>query len=113
MTFPAGLPVITITGEHILSLDGQPLSGTVIFTASGPVGDPAVSALIEGSAAASVTSGVMTPVTLPCTDAVSPGFTYAIAVRLDNADGISPPPATGVAIPSSLGASVDLSDLLA
>ena len=112
MTFPAGLTTITITGLHILSLDGQPLDGVVIFTASGPVDDPAADAVLSGSAVGEVVSGVMTPVTIPCTDAVTPGFTYTISQRLQTAD-MSPPPVTGVAIPSSLGATVDLSDLLA
>ena len=112
MSFPAGLLTITVTGQNILSLDGQPLSGAVIFTASGPVDDPAVNALIEGSAVAEVVGGVMVPVTLPCTDAVSPGFTYTITVRLQTADGFSPPPKTGVALPHSLGATVDLAGLL-
>ena len=113
MGFPAGLLTVTVTGQNILSLDGQPLDGAVIFTASGPVDDPAVSALIEGSAVAQVVDGVMIPVVLPCTDSVSPSFTYTITTRLNNADGISPPPVTGVAVPHSLGASVDLSALLA
>jgi hypothetical protein len=112
VTFPAGLTTITVTGQHVLSLDGQPLTGAVIFTASGPLDDPAANALLEGSALAQVTDGVMTPVTIPTTDAVSPPFTYAIAFRLNTADGISPPPVTGVSVPASLGATVDISALV-
>jgi hypothetical protein len=56
----------------------------------------------------------MAPVRLPTTDCVSPGFTYTITQRLATPDGAEneAAPATGVAIPSALGASVDLSALL-
>jgi len=114
MTFPAGLTVIQVTGLHIEGLDGTPLSGVIVFSASGPVVDPAVSALLEGSATGEVTDGVMAPVTLPTTDCVTPGFTYTITQRLQTPDGVegSPPPAAGVAIPHTLGATVDLTALL-
>lgn len=112
MTFPAGLTTITVTGLHILSLDGQPLDGAVIFTASGPVDDPAADAVLSGSAVGEVVNGVMTPLQIPTTDAVTPGFTYTISQRLQTTD-MSPPPVTGISIPSTLGATVDLSDLLA
>jgi hypothetical protein len=111
VSFPAGLFTIVVTGEHILSLDGQQLNGSVIFSAAGPVDDPAVNALLEGSAVGPVINGVMTPLTLPCTDAVSPGFVYTITVRLQTPDP-DPPPVTGVAIPHTLGATVDLSALI-
>jgi hypothetical protein len=112
MTFPAGLATITVTGQHILSLDGQPLDGAVIFIASGPLDDPAADAMLSGSAVAVVSEGVMTPITIPATDAVSPPFTYDIAFRLDSADGTSPPPYPGISIPSTLGPTVDISALL-
>ena len=112
MTFPAGLTTITVTGQHVLSLDGQPLDGYVIFSASGPLENPAADVILSGSASAQVIDGVMTPVTIPTTDAVTPAFTYDIAFRLDSADGISPPPLVGVSIPSTLGPTVDLSQLL-
>lgn len=114
MTFPAGLTTIQVTGLHIEGLDGTPLSGVIIFSASGPVVDSALSALLEGSATGEVVSGVMTPVIIPTTDCVSPGFTYTITQRLQTPDGAegSPPPVTGVLIPHTLGASVDLAALL-
>lgn len=112
MSFPAGLKTIQVTGLHILDLGGSPLNGSFIFTPSGPVDDPAVSALLEGSATGQVIEGVMTPVTIPTTDSVSPSFTYTINTRLATADELSPAPVTGVSIPSSLGATVDISTLL-
>jgi hypothetical protein len=112
MTFPDGLTTITVTGQHVLSLDGQPLDGAVIFSASGPLGDPAAEAVLSGAAVGTVVNGVMTPVVIPATDALSQPFTYDIAFRLDSADGISPPPYPGISIPASLGATVDISALL-
>lgn len=112
MTFPDGLTTITVTGQHVLSLDGHPLDGAVIFSASGPLDDPAADAVLSGSAVAVVIQGVMTPIVIPATDAVSPAFTYDIAFRLDSDDGISPPPYPGISIPSSLGPTVDISALL-
>lgn len=111
MSFPASLTTITVTGLHVLDLGGAPLNGFVVFTASEPVADPAVSTLAFGSAEALVTNGVMAPVTIPTTDSVSPGFTYTITLRLQSEDN-SPPPYTGIVVPHSLGASVDLSALL-
>jgi hypothetical protein len=112
MTFPGGLTTITVTGQHVLALDGQPLDGAVIFSASGLLDDPAADAVLSGSAVAVVTGGVMTPLVIPTTDAVSPAFTYDIAFRLDSDDGIGLPPYPGISIPASLGATVDISALL-
>lgn len=112
MTFPAGLTTITVTGLHILSLDGHPLDGVVIFTASGPVDDPAADAVLSGSAVGEVSGGVMTPVQIPATDAVTPAFTYTVSQRLQSPDP-DPPPVTGISIPGSRGPTVDLSELLA
>jgi len=114
VTFPAGLHTITVTGENVLGIGGEPLSGVVIFSASGPVDDPADDAVLSGSAVGEISNGVMTPVVIPTTDAVSPGFTYTVTVRLQDADGNAggPPPVTGVHIPATLGPTVDLSALL-
>jgi hypothetical protein len=114
MTFPAGLLTIVVTGLHVLGLDGAPLNGFVIFSAADPISDPAVSLLLEGSAMGQVVNGVMTPVTLPTTDCVSPGFTYTVNLRLQDPDGVegSPPPFTGILIPHTLGAAVDLAALI-
>lgn len=114
MTFPPGLSTIEITGLHVTGLDGTPLFGNVIFSASGEVSDPAVSDVLDGSAIGEVSAGVMAPITIATTDCVSPPFTYTITQRLVTPDGVenSPAPVTGVSIPSALGASVDLSVLL-
>ncbi len=114
MTFPDGFTTITVTGQHLLGFGGEPLSGAVVFTASGAVADPVADALLTGSAFGQVVSGVMTPLTIPATDAVDPGFTYTITFRLQTADG-SPshlPAVQNVSIPSALGATVDLSALV-
>lgn len=111
MTFPEGLAVIEVTGLHLLDFAGALPGGYVIFTASAPVADPAGSVVLFGSATAQVLDGVMLPVTIPATDSVSPPFTYTITLRLQSEDA-DPPPWTGISVPSTLGASVDLSALL-
>jgi hypothetical protein len=114
VTFPPGLPTIVVTGTDITDLSGQPLNGVIIFSVAAPVADPAVSALLEGSATGEVTGGVMAPIRLVATDCVSPPFTYTITQHLVTADGAdsAPPPAGGVSIPSTLGPTVDVSALL-
>ncbi len=115
MTFPAGMTTITVTGSDIIALDGTPLSGFIMFTPSEEVEDPAVLAVLEGSATATVTSGVLVqPFVIPTTDCITPVFTYTITQRLQTPDGVTgtPPPLTGVSIPHGLGSSVDLSALL-
>ena len=111
MSFPAGLLTIEVTGLNVTDFSGAPLNGFVIFTASEPAADPALGLTVFGSAEALVEDGVMSPVTIPTTDSVSPSFTYTITLRLQSEDN-SPPPYTGVVIPHSLGASVDLSALV-
>jgi hypothetical protein len=115
VSFPHGLTTITVTGENVLGLDGLDLNGVVIFTASEEVADPAASVLLDGAAVGNIASGVLVPpLVIPTTDCVSPPFTYTITLKLQDADGIEggPPPLAGVEIPSSLGATVDLSALL-
>lgn len=109
--FPVGVTVITVTAASMLGFDGTPLNGVIIFTPSQDVFVGGVSVL-EGSASLTVESGVGIPVVVPTTDAVSPSFTYTIEQRLDTPDGVSPAPVTGVAIPASTGATVDVSTLL-
>jgi hypothetical protein len=113
VTFPAGLSVIEVTGLHLLALDGTPLSGMVVFSAGGTVADPALSVLLDGSGTAEVENGVMAPVIIPTTDCVSPAFVYTIDVTLATPDGFQGKTVTpNVSIPSTLGASVDLSALV-
>ena len=113
MPFPAGLATIEVTGQNLLALDGSPLAGAVIFSVGALVAAPAASLVLDGSAVATITDGVMTPLTLPATDSVEPGFSYTVTWRLQTPDGTdyAPLPVTGVALPSSLGSSVDLSEL--
>jgi hypothetical protein len=110
VTFPAGLTTIEVTGQNLRDFGGGLLSGTVIFTASEPVADPAAELVAFGSASSPVTDGVLTPLVIPTTDCVSPAFTYTVRLRL-YAD-TDPPAWTGISVPSALGASVDLSSLL-
>lgn len=112
MTFPGGLTTIQVTGSELETLDGSPLNGVVIFSASGPISDPAASVVLAGSAVTQVINGVLSPLTIPATDCVTPPFTYTITLRLQSPDP-DPPPVTGVSIPASRGPTVDLSELLA
>lgn len=109
--FPGSVEVITVTGVSLLAGDGTPLSGAILFTPSRAVYIPGITVL-EGSATMTVTAGVGAPVVVPCTDAVSPSFTYTITQRLDNPDAVNPLPVTGVTIPHATGATVDVSTLL-
>jgi hypothetical protein len=112
VTFPVGLTVIEVTGLHVTDFGGNPVSGFVLFTPSqAATPDASVHLVMQGSTEGVVTDGVMTPVTIPTTDSVSPPFTYTISLKLQTADN-APAPYTAVAIPASLGASVDLSALI-
>jgi hypothetical protein len=108
--YPFWLAVITVTGVDVLQADGTLLNGIFILTPSIPLYVPG--AVIEGSATLTVTAGVATPIVIPCTDSVTPGFTYTITQRLATADNSALAPITGVLVPRTLGASVDISALL-
>lgn len=112
MSFPAGLTVIEVTGLNLTDFGGQPANGFVIFAASAPIADPAADLVVTGVTEGLVTDGVMVPVTIPTTDAVTPAFTYTVTLRMQDAGG-DPSPYTGISIPHTLGATVDLSTLLA
>lgn len=111
--FPFWLAVIELTGNALAGLDGEALNGVIILTPSAPQYIPGW-AVLEGSASLPVVNGVAAPLLIPCTDCVSPSFTYTITQRLNTPDGMAgnPAPITGVSIPHSLGASVDISALL-
>lgn len=112
MTFPGSLETIEVTGTSLETIDGEPLNGSIIFEASTPL-YIAGEVVLEGSAVMTVTNGAAdAPLTLPCTDAVSPGFTYTIYQRLDTPDGVNPAPVTGVVIPHTMQPAVDVSALL-
>jgi hypothetical protein len=109
--FPFWLGVVTLTGTGLYALDGSPLSGAIILTPSAPQYIPGWEVL-EGSATLTVVAGqAEAPIVVPCTDSVSPSFTYTISQRLSIPDN-NPPPVTGVTIPRSLGRVVDISALL-
>lgn len=111
MTFPAGVTTIQVTGLNLRDSGGGSPSGYVTFTPSGLAAKQSADLVAYGTAEGIVTGGVMAPVTILTTDAVSPSFTYTIALRLQG-DDPDPPPFTGISIPASLGVSVDLSALL-
>lgn len=109
--FPFWLSVVEVTADSVLASDGTPLSGAIILTPSETLDLDGV--LVEGSATITVSGGTAdAPVTIPCTDCVSPSFTYTVYLRLNTPDGISPAPVTGVLVPSTLHPSVDISQLL-
>lgn len=109
--YPFWLGVIEITAADVVAADGTLLDGVFILTPSSPVYVGGW-VILEGSATLTVTNGVGTPVTVPCTDTAGTAFTYTITTRLNTPDGTSPPPVAGVAVPHTLGASVDISALL-
>lgn len=109
--YPFWLAVITLTGLDVLQSDGSLLNGIFILTPSAPAYVPGW-AVIEGSATLTVINGVAVPIVIPCTDCVTPGFTYTISQRLQTVDGPGPAPITGVTVPHTLGSTVDISALL-
>jgi hypothetical protein len=109
--FPFWLGVITVTGESLVGTGGELLDGDIILTPSEPAYIPGW-AVLEGSTVLTVTNGTAVPVTVVCTDAVSPSFTYTITQRLNTPDILNPVPVTGVSVPHTLGPVVDISALL-
>jgi hypothetical protein len=102
---------IQVTGLSIQTLDGTPLNGFVIFSAPEVETIPGV--IFAGSGDATVRNGVMDTITLPTTDSTIPPFTYTIKLRISGPDGdLDNQVYTGVPIPSTLGATVDLSMLI-
>lgn len=122
MGLPSGIATIQVTGTNLCDLEGNPaVSGYVYFKASGKLADPTHSVIISNVYnVASVTNGVMSPVTLPVNDeTVNPnGFTVNIRSELFYND-----PVTGIlkktpivdefdcSLPHTLGSTVDIADL--
>jgi hypothetical protein len=111
--------MIQVTGQSITTLDGTPLNGFVLFSVETSTGQGQVvdvqspPAVFLGSADATVANGVMEPISIPATDSVTPPFTYTITLRISGPDGDSDNQVlTGVQIPSTLGATVDLAALI-
>lgn len=109
--FPFWLATVTVTAMAMVAPDGTLLDGAFLFTPSADLYIPGW-AVVEGSATLTVDSGVGAPIVIPCTDSLSPGFTYTIYQRLADGDGVSPAPVTGVTIPMALRPTVDISALL-
>lgn len=105
--------MIAVTGKSITTLDGTPLNGFVLFSTSQAVDIPDLPAIFVGSADATVSNGVMETITIPTTDNTLPPFTYTITLRISGPDGDADNQVLqNVAIPSSLGSTVDLAQLL-
>lgn len=120
-----GAKLITVTGKYINFVSGAGENGTVQFIPSVPsLSDatddqfltvPPLVATLPGSLGGSPnSSGPGTfSITLPCTDndELHPGgFTYTIIERVSNMANRT---TKGVLIPSTLGATVDLTTVLA
>lgn len=110
-SFPFWLGVIQVTALNVVADDGTLLNGAFILTPTAPVYISGWT-ILEGSATLTVTNGVGSPIYIPTTDTVATSFTYTIEQRLNIPDGTGPVPVTGVSVPHTLGASVDISALL-
>jgi hypothetical protein len=120
-----GAKVITVTGKYINFVSGAGEIGTVQFIPSVPsLADPTddqfltippLVAILPGSLGGQPnSSGPGTfSITLPCTDNTElhpEGFSYTVIERVSNMANRT---TKGVLIPSSLGATVDLTTVLA
>lgn len=90
MSFPTGVPRVTVTGQNLVDDGGGPLQGVV----------------------AEVASGVMTPVTLPDSKhAFASVFTYTITVRFEGrTDAVYP--GIVISLDNYPSGTVDLAQLL-
>ena len=110
MPLPGDLNLITVTGTY-LDMQGNPLSGSVTFTPStAPLADTTGEVTLAGiPVAASLTAEGTISVVLPCTDQM-PAAGYWVWQVTENITG-SPARTYGIALPHSLGSTVDLSTL--
>ena len=105
--------MIEVTGQQLTTLDGTPLNGFILFSTDKAVDIPDMPAIFLGSADATVRNGVMDTITLPTTDSTLPPFTYTITMRISGPDGDSDNQVLqNVQIPSTLGPTVDIAQLL-
>lgn len=115
MTLPSNITTLAVTAEGWSGPDGTGWNGVVLFTTPLLL-DAAGPGIIDGTATGTLTAGVMPAVDIVPTDcpAVSPTpFTYTITVRLQTTDAANDDQVfTGVSIPSGLGPTVDLAQLL-
>lgn len=107
MAFPADVTTITLTGKYT-DVSGNGLSGTVTFTPSTPLLVDTVGKVLMGAATIAVAtnaSGAFST-TLLNTSQFSPvGWTWTVA---ESIKGLTPR-SYSISLPSSLGATVDLS----
>lgn len=111
MPLPDGLPAITVTASFA-AIDGSPaVGGHVIFDPGQRVEDATGGLIMEGPAVCPIDStGVMKPAVLPYTDDtdLSPtGFSYTVTETVNG----QPVTTYQIELPSTLGATVDLSTL--
>ncbi len=119
MALPGNLTTITVTGTF-LAADGSPCAGMVTFTPSTVLTDatgPAIFPLIPVRVTldSSGTLSVILPVTSD-TDLSPGGWSYKIEELITASQPAPQPPVTvtrsyAVALPSSLGSTVDLAAL--
>jgi hypothetical protein len=109
MPLTPGLDAITLTATYH-DLGDNPQEGYVVIT-GGELADPGGQVIFSGSVSCDVEAGAMTPATLPYTDSpwVPAGYAYTITERIGSGQ------VTGtydVQLPSTLGTSADLSELM-
>ncbi len=106
MALPADISTITLTGKYT-DVSGNALSGTVSFTPSVPLlVDTVGKVLLTGTSVAVALGGGTFSQSLPCTGQLSPtGWTWTVS---ESVGGLAPR-SYSIAIPHSLGSTVDLS----
>jgi hypothetical protein len=116
MPLPGDVKLITVTGTYT-DMGGNPLTGHVTFTPSvSPLTDSTGMAIFEGAPVGASPSNGFLSIVLPTTDQFSPtGWIWRVTENLSNglpgAQGSRLSRSYAVALPSSLGATVDLSQL--
>lgn len=114
MSFPTGVPRVTVTGQNLVDDGGGPLQGVVVFDAgqlefAAGATPPTV---FDTPVVAEVASGVMTPVTLPDSKhAFASVFTYTVTVRFEGrTDAVYP--GIIISLDNYPSGTVDLAQLL-
>lgn len=117
MPLPSGIATVTVTGQNLCDLEGNPaVSGMVYFLASNTLADPTHNTVIsEYRVQTPVVNGVMVPVLLPINDGtVNPqNFTYTVRTELYYGTSVTPVVTDNpVAITHLNEPTVDLASLL-
>jgi hypothetical protein len=109
VSLPGDIAVITLTGTY-LDMQGNGRAGTVTFAPSTPILVDTSSSTVLGAVPITVSlnsSGAFSAV-LPCTSGLLPsGWVWAVTEAVSGAAQRS----YGIALPSTLGSSVDISTL--